>query len=286
VIITDMPTFYKNILREEERKILRDYIDIDDERSDFRPDVRSKHPRWNDTNWPKDSLNDALLRIMPRGFEIEEITFRNDKIAVKPHTDNGSIKGTKGKTVMFLLDYTPEAHTITFKNYWTGWAPLGVFFTKNKWSPFTYKLPNKNNEYVEVKDIRILHKQCEENPSDVKDFNVNKDFIQQLGNLISKRSLDRLAFEEQNKDTGYIQPGPRINDYQSLTHYQQSKKFDSQIHQKYLNHIDINDLHGLEIDKIFQWEERACIIFDREQLHCSSSCHKEKSFVTIFCHEN
>ena len=280
-----MAEFYPNILTEEERKILRNYLDVDDNRSDFRPDVKSKHPRWNDENWPKDVLERALYRIMPNGFEIEEITFRNDKIALKPHTDNGSLPGTQGKTVMFLLDADPIAHTITFKNYWTGWEPMGVFFTRQDWSPFTYKLPNKNSDYTKVNDIRELLEQCKQDPCSVEDFVVNEQFMQELQSLIDKRSLDRLPFADQTKKTGYIQPGPRRNNYETLTNYTSDAKFDPEIHKQYLSDIDIEDLHGLEIDNIFEWQERASIVFDRDQLHCSSSCHREKSFVTIFCHE-
>lgn len=280
-----MAQLIPNIISDSEREQLKKYLKIDDNRADFRPDVKSKHPRWSDTNWPKDIIERSLFKIMPGGFEVEEITFRNDKIALKPHTDNGSPDGAQGKTVMFLLDSDPVAHTITFKNYWTGWAEMGVFFTKNSWSPFTYSLPDKEGNLKKVDDIRDLLDKCIESPNNVENFNVTEEFINELKSLIEKRSLERLPFDRQNKKTGYIQPGPRLNDYSTLTHYDPNKKFDKILHEKYLQHVDINDLHGLEIDQIFEWENGGSIIFDREQIHSSSSCHREKSFVTIFCHE-
>ena len=279
-----MSEFYPNIITEEERQTLRQYLSVDDNRADFRPDVKSKHPRWDDTDWPKQVLEKALSRLMPNGFNVEEITFRNDKIALKPHTDNGSLPNTQGKTIMFLLDADPIAHTVVFKNRWTGWEPMGVFFTKQPWSPFTYKIPNKQGDFVQVQDIRELLEQCKQDPSSVIDFLVDTAFINNLETLIAKRSLDRLAFDDQTKNTGYIQPGPRRNDYETLTHYSKDKMFDTELHKQYFNDIPIEDLHGLEIENIFEWQQRAGIVFDREQLHCSSSCHKEKSFVTIFCH--
>ena len=49
------------------------------------------------------------------------------------------------------------------------------------------------------------------------------------------------------------------------------KPFDEQIHKKYLRHEDINNLKGLEVELIFEWEVGSMLIFDRTHLHCSSS---------------
>ncbi len=50
-----------------------------------------------------------------------------------------------------------------------------------------------------------------------------------------------------------------------------NKPFDTKIHQKYLNHEDINNLKGLEVELIYEWELGSMLIFDRSHLHCSSS---------------
>ncbi len=49
------------------------------------------------------------------------------------------------------------------------------------------------------------------------------------------------------------------------------KPFDKKIHEKYLKHEDINNLKGLEIELIYEWEVGSMLIFDRSHLHCSSS---------------
>jgi hypothetical protein len=49
------------------------------------------------------------------------------------------------------------------------------------------------------------------------------------------------------------------------------KPFDEQAHKKYLNHEKIENLVGLEIDLVYEWEVGSMLIFDRTNLHCSSS---------------
>ena len=43
------------------------------------------------------------------------------------------------------------------------------------------------------------------------------------------------------------------------------------LHKKYLNHENIKNLKGLEIELIYEWELGSMLIFDRTNLHCSSS---------------
>ncbi len=49
------------------------------------------------------------------------------------------------------------------------------------------------------------------------------------------------------------------------------KPFDEKIHKKYLQHENINNLKGLEVELIYEWEIGSMLIFDRTHLHCSSS---------------
>jgi hypothetical protein len=49
------------------------------------------------------------------------------------------------------------------------------------------------------------------------------------------------------------------------------KIFDEQLHKKYLNHEKIENLIGLEVELIYEWEIGTILIFDRSNLHCSSS---------------
>ena len=49
------------------------------------------------------------------------------------------------------------------------------------------------------------------------------------------------------------------------------KDFDKNLHKKHLNHIDINNLKGLEIETIYNWKIGESLIMDRTHLHCASS---------------
>ena len=49
------------------------------------------------------------------------------------------------------------------------------------------------------------------------------------------------------------------------------KPFDKEIHEKYLKHEKIENLAGLEVDLVYEWELGSMLIFDRTRLHCSSS---------------
>ena len=49
------------------------------------------------------------------------------------------------------------------------------------------------------------------------------------------------------------------------------KEFDKKIYEKYLKHEKIENLRGLEVEMIYEWEVGSMLIFDRSHLHCSSS---------------
>ena len=50
-----------------------------------------------------------------------------------------------------------------------------------------------------------------------------------------------------------------------------NEPFDAKIHKKYLRHEKIENLSGLEIELIYEWEIGSMLVFDRTHLHCSSS---------------
>ena len=66
-----------------------------------------------------------------------------------------------------------------------------------------------------------------------------------------------------------FQPGPGQNDRSS--EHLGTEEFDKEIHQKYLNHIDINNLKGLKVELVYQWKIGETLIMDRSHIHCSSS---------------
>jgi hypothetical protein len=51
----------------------------------------------------------------------------------------------------------------------------------------------------------------------------------------------------------------------------EKKSFNKEDHEKYLKHEKLDNLSGLEIDLVYEWELGSILIFDRTRLHCSSS---------------
>ena len=47
--------------------------------------------------------------------------------------------------------------------------------------------------------------------------------------------------------------------------------FDKEIQQRYLKHENIENLQGMEVEMIYKWKLGDILIFDRSNLHCSSS---------------
>ena len=69
------------------------------------------------------------------------------------------------------------------------------------------------------------------------------------------------------KDLKY---GQNIRSSEHLDLYEK-KPFKKEDHEKYLKHEKIENLSGLEIDLVYEWEVGSMLIFDRTRLHCSSS---------------
>ena len=55
---------------------------------------------------------------------------------------------------------------------------------------------------------------------------------------------------------------------------------------KYLKHEDINNLRGLEIELVYEWNLGDILIFDRSHLHASSSNIKGKRLVLQLLQKN
>jgi len=69
------------------------------------------------------------------------------------------------------------------------------------------------------------------------------------------------------KDLKY---GQNIRSSEHLEIYEK-KPFKKEEHEKYLKHEKIENLSGLEIDLVYEWELGSILIFDRTRIHCSSS---------------
>ena len=77
-------------------------------------------------------------------------------------------------------------------------------------------------------------------------------------------TIDKNELEE--KDLKY---GQNFRSSEHLNIYQK-KPFNKEHHAKYLKHEKIENLSGLEIDLVYEWELGSMLIFDRTRLHCSS----------------
>ena len=64
--------------------------------------------------------------------------------------------------------------------------------------------------------------------------------------------------------------GQNLRSSEHLNMYEK-KPFNKDQHEKYLKHEKIENLAGLEVDIIYEWEVGSMLIFDRTRLHCSSS---------------
>ena len=78
-----------------------------------------------------------------------------------------------------------------------------------------------------------------------------------------------------------FKPKPDQND-RSNEHLGE-KEFDKELHKKYLTHIDINNLKGMEIEYIYSWKVGESLITDRSHIHCASSRieHKKLGLTTF-----
>jgi len=71
-----------------------------------------------------------------------------------------------------------------------------------------------------------------------------------------------------------FKPKPEQND-RSCEHLGE-EEFDKEIYQKYLTHLDINNLKGLKIELIYNWKIGETLIMDRSHIHSASTKIKER----------
>jgi hypothetical protein len=260
---------YSNILSEENVTELLNYHYTIDDRIDKRPDVTSKHPRWNVDSWPQHIVKSLLDSTLDYDYEVEEVIFNQSKISFRLHVDSGYDEAAKkGHAVLIPLYCDGTSTTVFFNNYWQG---NSTKFSKVELTQFEYTLPNKKGEWQHVKDLRELLAQSLSDPLSLSDFVVDNNFIDTLKYLIDARSNNKLSKLDD-----------RCYDYKNVVNYKTDTLFDSVLHQQHLSHIPIETLHGLEIDSVVHWHPRNCIVFDRTQLHSAGTGHTEKVGVTVF----
>jgi hypothetical protein len=266
-----MVKVYPNLVSQEQIQLFLDYMDLDDCRTDARPDVRSKDPRWDIDEFPQQQIKSILDQVLDRPYRVETVLFNDSRISFKLHADTGAGAAHEKiyKNVLIPLWFDGPSSTVIFDNYWYG---PNSRFGRRAVSPFFYNLPDQSGQMQPVEDIRVLLSQCKNNPATVKHFTVDAEFIKDLEILISKRSGTNKEFKVDNF----------VTDYNLIGNYNPELIFDSETHEKYLKHIPIENLHGLTVDSIVEWQLGSVMTFDRSQIHCAGYGHTRKIGITFF----
>jgi len=264
-----MLTTFDNVVTAEEIKILLDYYYKDDSLVDDRLDVRSKTLAWTDSNWPKEIVKRILDQVLGPTYAVEVVLFYGSRISFRLHTDSGNGDGRPLlKNVLIPLHIEGPANTVLFDNYWPG---PHARFGRIPLSPFAYSLPDRAGKLQSFDDIRVLLAQCQQTPELVTDFEITKEFVDTLEHIVKSRSSHNTK-----------PPDDYVTDYSNIVNYKPNAKFDTGIHQQYLNHISIENLHGLTVDCVVPWQLGQVITFDRNQLHAAGAGHDFKIGITIF----
>ena len=94
------------------------------------------------------------------------------------------------------------------------------------------------------------------------------------GTIISKNkfygSSTNFTINEDELQQKNLKYGQNLRSSEHLKLYE-NKPFDKSDYDKYLTHEKMENLLGLEIDIVYEWELGSMLIFDRSRLHCSSS---------------
>ena len=83
-----------------------------------------------------------------------------------------------------------------------------------------------------------------------------------------KKKLNQLQTSTSIKDNLW---NPKPGQNQRSCEHLGNKDFDKKFHQKYLTHLDINNLKGLEVEMLYNWKLGETLIVDRTHIHCASS---------------
>lgn len=220
-----MVTVYKNQLTSDAVRKLIDYLDCEDSRSDIRPGISSKHPRWDIDDWPQNIVSECIDTLIDYQWAVDELViFSTYNHAQSPHVDSHREwpASMLGPAFLFPLEFSPRASTVFFDNYWTG--------TTAKFSKQAAK----------------------------KSINSNPTALGRAQDLVS--------------------------DYTDIVNIN-DQPFDETMYYQYLDYLPLEDLHGLTVDTVVDWHVGDVISWDRTQLHCSSSQHHYKKYLTVFTYK-
>ena len=96
-------------------------------------------------------------------------------------------------------------------------------------------------------------------------------FLSPIGDTIffKKRWYGRSTTFTNNPEDLKFKPKSDQND-RSNEHLG-NKEFDKELYKKYLTHLDIDNLKGMEIEYVYSWKVGETLIVDRSHVHCASS---------------
>jgi hypothetical protein len=260
---------YQQLLTNDKISELLEYHRVVDHRTDTRPDVVSKHPRWDVDEWPQHIIKSVLDQVLDYDYSIEEVIFNQSRISFRLHADSGNGDlNTLGNAVIIPLMIDGPSATVFFNNHWHG---ASTKFSKTLIQDYEYNLLDRNGQLTHVQDLRALLHQCLCHPDSVNIFEVSNEFIDTLKYLINARENKAISKTDN-----------RCYDYSDILNYQPDQTFPEHLHQRYLDHIPIENLHGLSIDTIADWVVGDVMVFDRTQIHCAATGHREKIGITVF----
>ena len=124
---------------------------------------------------------------------------------------------------------------------------------------------NKSKEYSNLGNIISVAKEYinyENNKKDLKQIIEDKSNDTEMIDM-AKKDLNELEIKKLNY-------GQNIRSNKHIGMFGNTP-FSTEDHKNYLKHEKIEYLVGLEIDLVYEWELGSMLIFDRTNLHCSSS---------------
>jgi hypothetical protein len=205
----------------------------------------------------------TVLRNIFNKNEIEKFIDLYEKLPVTVHNKKQNVIKKR-----WLLDYGAELENLFYKKL------------KNEIGDFKYD----NLKSEDGKDILGLFQESY-NP-----IGLHIDGGFNLDNLIFKQSLipltpvgSTIIFKNRiyGKSTNFtideeelkikdLKYGQNIRSSEHLNTFS-NKPFNREMHKKYLKHEKLDNLTGLEVELVYEWEVGSMLIFDRTNLHCSSS---------------
>ena len=237
-----------NVISDNDRQMLCSWLAQQDELTDARPDVITKKPKWNDSNWPKAPIKNILDQVLDEPYRVGNLIFQDLKAAFRLHTDSSEGEDDLYKVIIIPLKLDGPSSTVVFDNHWHG--PSGKF-SKKVIPQYEYTLEvNGVKKYI----------------PDMREYKTDNPEVKAL--------LDDLIEKRHKVDNRYY-------DYSKITNITDNP-FDREMYESYMPHIPYENLHGLTAEQIVEWQEGSAFSFDRTQLHCGTNTHTQKIFCSVF----